>query len=49
MDSVKHEMFDDAAEVIMNRLKNAAEAVGRVLEVELSELAKKVGPAGISV
>ncbi len=35
-------MFDDAAEVIMGRLAQAAEAVGNALEEALAELAEKV-------
>lgn len=39
---IKDEVFEDAADVLMSRLKNAAEAVGKALETALNELAQKV-------
>ena len=39
---VKDEMFEGAADIIMGRLAKAAEAVGKALEVALSDLAEKV-------
>lgn len=39
---VKHEMFEGAADVILTRLANAAEAVGKALGHALEELAAKV-------
>jgi len=42
VNGVKHEVFEDAADVIMGRLSKAAEAVGRALEEALAELAEKI-------
>ena len=39
---IKNEMFDGAANVILNRLAGAAEAVGQALGDSLQELAEKV-------
>ena len=39
---IKDEMFEGAADVILGRLANAAEAVGKALGDALQELADKV-------
>ncbi|CCM01707.1 uncharacterized protein FIBRA_03772 [Fibroporia radiculosa] len=41
VDNIKNEVFNDGAEVIMGRLSNAAEAIGRALEDALEKLAEK--------
>ncbi|KAH8106194.1 hypothetical protein BXZ70DRAFT_422562 [Cristinia sonorae] len=40
--SIKHMVFEDAADVIMDRLSKAAEAVGLALHEALAELAEKI-------
>ena len=42
MRDIKDEMFEGAADVILSRLANAAEAVGKALCEALQELAEKV-------
>ncbi len=42
VNEIKNEMFDDAADVILGRLAEAAEAVGKALGEALQALAEKV-------
>ncbi|OCH93605.1 hypothetical protein OBBRIDRAFT_832536 [Obba rivulosa] len=42
LDGIKDEVFEDAADVLMSRLRNAAEAVGKALETALNNLAEKI-------
>ncbi|EMD41072.1 hypothetical protein CERSUDRAFT_63001 [Gelatoporia subvermispora B] len=42
VENIKDEVFEDAADVLMSRLKNSAEAVGKTLENVLTDLAVKM-------
>lgn len=42
MEDYKDEMFEDGAEVIMDRLASVADAVGEKLGIALAKLAEKV-------
>jgi len=42
IEQCKDEIFDDGAEIVMERLTQAAVAVGEALDTALEELAKKV-------
>lgn len=43
IDDCKDDVFDDGADVLLDRLSKAAEAIGAALDSALSELAEKVG------
>lgn len=43
VDGCKDEMFNGGAQIIVERLKNVAESIGKVLTEALEELAVKVG------
>lgn len=42
VDQCKDDVFEDGADIIMDRLSKAADAIGVVLNAALSELAEKV-------
>jgi len=42
IDDCKDDVFDDGADVLLDRLSKAAEAIGAALDSALSELAEKV-------
>ncbi|KAG6820103.1 hypothetical protein H0H93_005415 [Arthromyces matolae] len=42
MDNTKDDIFDDGADIVMDRLTKAADAVGETLDTSLGELAQKI-------
>lgn len=44
MDECKDTIFDNGADVILERLTKAADAIGETLDDAMGKLAEKVGP-----